>query len=199
MSRWLPGVTAACAGAAALGASLTSGRRRGGCSHHRPNERTACFRKISNGARSPIRGATTAAVYMGNRTLPALSRRVVAEGLPAESPAAPDRGAPRRRSSASFRGTIGDLPAQVAQETIEGPVMLLIGAAIRRAVTVGPKAVSEKDRFGSRRFGSMAGGWPDVAAAASSRRPAEPVGGQQQRPADIFDAIDAAVVAVEEA
>jgi len=124
----VPGVTAACAGAAALGASLTSRETARRVQFITAHTKDGVFPEDFEWRALADRRATTA-VYMGNRTLPELSRRVVAEGLPAETPAALIERAstPQERI---IRGTIGDLPAKVAQETIEGPVMLLIGTAL---------------------------------------------------------------------
>jgi uroporphyrin-III C-methyltransferase/precorrin-2 dehydrogenase/sirohydrochlorin ferrochelatase len=66
---------------------------------------------------------------MGNRTLPALSARLLEKGLAPDTPAFLIERAttPEERI---IRGTIADLPARVADETLVGPVMVLIGRAL---------------------------------------------------------------------
>ena len=74
------------------------------------------------------RRATTA-VYMGNRTLPALSKRLLEEGIAHDTPAflIERASTPEQRV---IRGTIADLTGKVAKEEIVGPVMVLIGWAL---------------------------------------------------------------------
>ena len=91
-------------------------------------QRTASFpQDFDWGALADPRATT--AVYMGNRTLPELSRRLIAEGADPATPAflIERASAPDQRI---IKGTIGDLPGRIAQETLEGPVMVLIGAAL---------------------------------------------------------------------
>ncbi len=124
----VPGVTAACAGAAALGASLTSRetarRVQFITAHTKDGEFPGDF---DWGALSDRRATT--AVYMGNRTLPALSRRLLEEGMAHDTPAflIERASTPQERV---IRGTIADLPQKVAGEAVSGPVMVLIGWAL---------------------------------------------------------------------
>ena len=74
-------------------------------------------------------GATTA-VYMGLKTLPALSARLIAEGLPPTTPAALIERV-SWEGERRIEGTIADLPVRVAALSLVGPCMLLIGASLR--------------------------------------------------------------------
>lgn len=124
----VPGVTAASAGAAAIRASLTSreiARRVQFITAHTSDGK---FPEDFDWGALADRRATTA-VYMGNRTLPALSKRLLEEGADPATPAflIERASTPQERI---IRGTIADLPEKVAGETLEGPVMVLIGWAL---------------------------------------------------------------------
>jgi uroporphyrin-III C-methyltransferase/precorrin-2 dehydrogenase/sirohydrochlorin ferrochelatase len=124
----VPGVTAALAGAAAIGASLTSreiARRVQFITAHTSDGK---FPEDFEWRALADKRATTA-VYMGNRTLPELSRRLLQEGADPATPAflIERASTPQERI---IEGTIADLPAKVASERLEGPVLLLIGAAL---------------------------------------------------------------------
>jgi uroporphyrin-III C-methyltransferase/precorrin-2 dehydrogenase/sirohydrochlorin ferrochelatase len=124
----VPGVTAACAGAAALGASLTSRETARRLQFITAHTKDGEFPEDFDWSALADRRATTA-VYMGNRTLPALSRRLLEEGMAHDTPAF----VIERASTAEervIRGTISDLPEKVARETLTGPVMVLIGWAL---------------------------------------------------------------------
>lgn len=125
----VPGVTAALAAAAALEVSLTN----------RDTARRVQFvtAHTSDGKfpedidwRALADSRATTAVYMGNRTLPALSKRLLEEGMDPATPAflVERASTPQQRIIA---GTIHDLPQRVAQETLEGPCLVLIGATLR--------------------------------------------------------------------
>ncbi len=124
----VPGVTAACAGAAALGASLTSRETARRVQFITAHTKDGEFPEDFDWGALADRRATTA-VYMGNRTLPTLSRRLLEEGMAHDTPAffieratTPDE--------RIIKGTIADLPGRVAEEKIVGPVMVLIGWAL---------------------------------------------------------------------
>lgn len=124
----VPGVTAACAGAAALGASLTSREIARRVQFITAHTKDGAFPEDFDwGALADARATT--AVYMGNRTLPALSRRLLEEGLAPDTPAVLVERAstPEERIIA---GSIASLPEKVAGETIVGPAMVLIGWAL---------------------------------------------------------------------
>ncbi len=124
----VPGVTAACAGAAALGVSLTSRETARRVQFITAHTKDGEFPEDFDWGALADRRATTA-VYMGNRTLPALSRRLLEEGMAHDTPAFVIERAstPDERV---IRGTISDLPGKVAQENLTGPVMVLIGWAL---------------------------------------------------------------------
>lgn len=124
----IPGVTAAFAAAAALKASLTN----------RETARRVQFitAHTSDGKfpedidwRAVADSRATTAVYMGNRTLPALCRRLLAEGIDPATPAFLIERAslPDERI---IKGTIAELPEKAAAEKLKGPCLVLIGATL---------------------------------------------------------------------
>lgn len=124
----VPGVTAACAGAAAIGASLTNRETARRVQFITAHTKDGEFPEDFDWGALADKRATTA-VYMGNRTLPALSRRLLQEGIAHDTPAFLIERAttPHERI---IKGTIADLPEKVADEKLEGPVMVLIGWAL---------------------------------------------------------------------
>jgi uroporphyrin-III C-methyltransferase/precorrin-2 dehydrogenase/sirohydrochlorin ferrochelatase len=125
----VPGVTAALAGAAAIGASLTSRETARRVQFITAHTKDGEFPEDFDwGALADARATT--AVYMGNRTLPELTRRLLQEGMAPDTPAVLIERAstPDERI---LRGTIADMTERVAGEKIDGPVMLLIGWALR--------------------------------------------------------------------
>jgi uroporphyrin-III C-methyltransferase/precorrin-2 dehydrogenase/sirohydrochlorin ferrochelatase len=124
----VPGVTAACAAAAALGASLTSRETARRVQFITAHTKDGEFPEDFDWGALADRRATTA-VYMGNRTLPALSRRLLEEGMAHDTPAfvVERASTPDERV---IKGTISDLPGKIAGEAIAGPVMVLIGWAL---------------------------------------------------------------------
>ncbi|WP_036281271.1 siroheme synthase CysG [Methylocystis sp. ATCC 49242] len=124
----VPGVTAACAGAAALGASLTSRETARRVQFITAHTKDGEFPEDFDWGALADKRATTA-VYMGNRTLPTLSRRLLQEGMAHDTPAFVIERAstPDERI---IKGTIADLPEKVAGESLVGPVMVLIGWAL---------------------------------------------------------------------
>ncbi len=136
----VPGITSASAMAAALGLSLT----------HRDFARSVRFvtGHARSGAlprdldwRSLARPGTTLVVYMGAGTAPAMVERLLAEGLPAETPAVAvadiSRSAERR-----WQGTLDTLPQSPVLQRRAGPILIGIGAALgaRSVVTVAAPA-----------------------------------------------------------
>jgi uroporphyrin-III C-methyltransferase/precorrin-2 dehydrogenase/sirohydrochlorin ferrochelatase len=124
----IPGVTAACAGAAAIGASLTSRETARRVQFITAHSKDGDFPEDFEWRALADPRATTA-VYMGHRTLPALSARLLIEGLPAETPAYLIERASSPEEKV-FKGTIADLPQRIAEQNLSGPVMLLIGRAL---------------------------------------------------------------------
>ena len=124
----VPGVTAALAGAAALGASLTSRETARRVQFITAHSKEGVLPQDFDWTALADKGATTA-VYMGNRTLPELSQRLLEHGADPETPAFLIERAslPDQRI---ISGTIADLPGKIAGETIKGPALLLFGAAL---------------------------------------------------------------------
>jgi uroporphyrin-III C-methyltransferase/precorrin-2 dehydrogenase/sirohydrochlorin ferrochelatase len=126
----VPGVTAAAGAAASLGISLTErdvARRVQFITAH------ARDGKLPNdlGWKALTDPRATTVVYMGVRTLAALSEKLMAEGLAPDTPATLVERATwvdERRIS----GTIESLPAQAATVSPSGPCLVLIGAALAR-------------------------------------------------------------------
>ena len=124
----VPGVTAASAGAAAIGASLTSRETARRVQFITAHSKDGELPEDFDWGALVDPGATTA-VYMGNRTLAALSKRLIAEGADPSTPAYLIERA-STPSERVIRGTIGDLFEKVAGETIAGPALVLIGRAL---------------------------------------------------------------------
>lgn len=124
----VPGVTAACAAAAALNTSLTNretARRVQFITAHTKDGELPedfCWSALADP------GATTV-VYMGNRTLPALTKRLLAEGADPAIPACLIERA-SMEDERVIRGSLGDLAARVAGETIAGPALIVIGRVV---------------------------------------------------------------------
>jgi uroporphyrin-III C-methyltransferase/precorrin-2 dehydrogenase/sirohydrochlorin ferrochelatase len=125
----VPGVTAALAGAAALGASLTSRETARRVQFITAHSKDGALPEDFEWSALVDPGATTA-VYMGNRTLADLTRRLVAEGADPATPAylVERASTPEQRI---VEGTLADLPAKVEGERLAGPVMLLFGKALK--------------------------------------------------------------------
>ena len=127
----VPGVTTAAAAAASLQVSLTErvrARRLQFITAHAHNGRLPDdldWKALADP------GATTA-VYMGLKTLPPLAARLIAEGLPLETPAI----AIERVSWDGERhvtGTLASLPQLVVDHGLQGPCLVLIGVALEAA------------------------------------------------------------------
>lgn len=128
----VPGVTAAFGAAASIEASLT----------HRDHARRVQF--VTAHARDgSLPGdldwsaladpAATTAVYMGKAVLAEFARRVVEAGLPPDTPAVMVENA-TRSDERIFYEPVGQLSARLDAERVEGPCVMLIGAAMVEAV-----------------------------------------------------------------
>ncbi|MEM7566850.1 MAG: siroheme synthase CysG [Pseudomonadota bacterium] len=127
----VPGVTTASAMAASLGLSLT----------HRGLARSVRF-VTGHGSDGRLpedldwRGladpGTTLIVYMGARTSALLTERLVAEGLPAETPAIAVTNVSRANQT-RWIGTLADLPLGIRELDSDEPMAIGIGKAIGRA------------------------------------------------------------------
>lgn len=125
----VPGVTSASAAAAALGRSLSErdiARRVQFVTAHAKDGRLPDDLDWSALADPKA----TTAVYMGVRTLPALVAKLMAAGLPADTPAAIVESA-SRADQAILRAHLSDLPQRAAQFAPKGPCLILIGQAMR--------------------------------------------------------------------
>ena len=124
----VPGVTAATAAAASLRLSLT---RRG-------VSRSLHF-LAGHGAEDGLpahdwvaltRSGGTLAIYMGGKTLPGLAAHFIEAGMAADMPAVAVEDA-SLETQAVTRGTIASLPGQVEAAAPRGPLLVLIGPALR--------------------------------------------------------------------
>ena len=124
----VPGVTAATAAAAALQLSLT---RRG-------VSRSLHF-LAGHGAEDGLpahdwvalaRAGGTLVVYMGGKTLPGLAAHFIEAGMAADMPAVAVEDA-SLETQAVMRGTIASLPSLVEAAEPRGPLLVLIGPAMR--------------------------------------------------------------------
>jgi len=124
----VPGITAAQGAAAALGLSLTDrkhSRRLQYITGHAQSGRLPDdidWRALSD----PF---TTTAVYMPVRTLGSLVARAIAEGLDPQTPAAAISRA-TRADQRVVRSAIADLPARLAEESLPGPVLVMLGLTL---------------------------------------------------------------------
>jgi uroporphyrin-III C-methyltransferase/precorrin-2 dehydrogenase/sirohydrochlorin ferrochelatase len=76
--------------------------------------------------------ATTTAVFMPTRTLAALAEKAIAEGLDPETPAIAISRA-TRPDQAVVTASIAELPEQLAQAGLPGPVLVMIGNTVSSA------------------------------------------------------------------
>jgi uroporphyrin-III C-methyltransferase/precorrin-2 dehydrogenase/sirohydrochlorin ferrochelatase/uroporphyrin-III C-methyltransferase len=123
----VPGVTAATAAAASLGRSLT--KRRIARSLHFLTGHGAESGLPAHDWVALAKAGGTLVIYMGGQTLPGLAAHFIEAGLPPETPAIAVENAslPAQRN---FVGTIASLPALVMAAALDGPVLVLIGAAL---------------------------------------------------------------------
>jgi uroporphyrin-III C-methyltransferase len=126
----VPGVTAALAAAAEVGASLT---RRG-------VSRNVVFAtpRVGDGEAAsdwaePLASADTAAIYMGAGEAAAIARTLIARGKPAGLPVVAVENA-SLPGSRRWTTTLGELP-RLADEAFAGPVVLLLGEALAAAAS----------------------------------------------------------------
>lgn len=133
-----PGVTAASAAAAGLGASLTlrglARKLTFVTAHARAGEELVLdWERLAD-------PEATLAVYMGKAAAPALSARLIEAGLPAETPVALVENAslPDERH---FHTRLDLLPLAARTALGDGPALLLIGAAMERPAEMMPQAM----------------------------------------------------------
>ena len=122
----IPGVTAACAAAAAAGMPLTRRLESRRLQFVTGHDVSGALPEELNIAALADPSATTA-VFMGKRTFPELARRLIAAGLPPTTPAllAESVGHPDQRLR---RMTIAELADLMATEDSGAPALILYGA-----------------------------------------------------------------------
>ena len=122
----IPGVTSACAAAAAAGMPLTRRLLSRRVQFVTGHDVTGALPEELNFAALADPSATTA-VFMGKRTFPELARRLIAAGLPANTPAllAESIGHPDQHLT---RTTIAELADLMATEDSSTPALILYGA-----------------------------------------------------------------------
>ena len=77
-------------------------------------------------------GGATVAVYMGRSVAVDVATRLIAIGLPADTPVAAVENA-GRTDARLFYGTLAGLPALAEDKSLNGPVMVIIGEAVAGA------------------------------------------------------------------
>ena len=122
----IPGVTSACAAAAAAGMPLTRRLLSRRVQFVTGHDVTGALPEELNFAALADPSATTA-VFMGKRTFPELARRLIAAGLPANSPAllAESVSHPDQHLT---RTTVAELADLMAAEDSSTPALILYGA-----------------------------------------------------------------------
>jgi len=135
----VPGVTSASAAASAIGQSLTRRRRNS-------SVRLLTGHDVKGFAEQDWRAlaapGATAAVYMGVRASTFLRGRLLMHGARADLPvtAVENASRPEQRVIAT---TLMDLPAALAEAAPDGPVMILLGLAPRRAAAAAGQMLRE--------------------------------------------------------
>ena len=122
----IPGVTSACAAAAAAGMPLTRRLKSRRVQFVTGHDVTGELPEELNFAALAVPSATTA-VFLGKRTFPELARRLIAAGLPAYTPAmlAESVGHPGQQLSHT---TVTELAGLMANEDSTTPALILYGA-----------------------------------------------------------------------
>ena len=121
----VPGVTSACAAAAAAGIPLTRRLTSRRVQFVTGADVTGCLPEGLNWGALADPAATTI-VFMGKRTFPVLAEGLTRHGLPADTPAlmAEAVGHPEQRLT---RSTIGGLGPMIAAEAGSGPALIIYG------------------------------------------------------------------------
>lgn len=122
----VPGVTSACAAAAAAGIPLTRRELARRVQFVTGHGATGALPDGLNFAALADPSATTV-VYMARRTFPELAQRLIAAGLPGTTPAllAESVSHPDQRLT---RSTVAELAARIATEASSAPAVILYGA-----------------------------------------------------------------------
>ena len=124
----VPGITAAQGAAAALGLSLTNRKHSRRLQYITGHAQSG---KLPDDIdwRALADPFTTTAVYMPVRTLGSLVARALAEGLDPQTPAAAISRATRADQQV-VRSAIADLPTRLAEESLPGPVLVMLGLTL---------------------------------------------------------------------
>jgi len=125
----IPGISAAQAAAAGAGIPLTHREHASRLVWITGHLKAGAEDALDLDWPSLARPGQTLAVYMGVASLPVLASRLVAHGLPADTPAAIVERAsmPQQRTVA---GTLGSLPALAKQQGVKAPALILIGGVV---------------------------------------------------------------------
>ena len=124
----VPGITAAQAGAAALGISLTDRRYARRMQYVTGHSRAGALPDDIDWAQVADADAMTA-IYMPRRTLGQLSATAIAHGLDPATPAAAVAGA-TRPDEAIVTGTIADISSRLEAADPHGPVIVFFGRGL---------------------------------------------------------------------
>ena len=134
----VPGVTAAFAASADLGVSLTQRGLARSVAFVTP--RVGAGQAESAWVRTVL-AADTAAIYMGAGEAPAISQALIKGGKPPATPVAVIENA--SLGAAAARGTLAELP-QLAAQLSGGPVLILLGEVLRKAVSAAQRAKARR-------------------------------------------------------
>ncbi len=137
----VPGITAALATAARLGIPLT--HRGASRSLHLITAHGSDDRLPEHDWTALARAGGTLAVYMGVRTLPLLTARLLAAGMAPDTPAIAVENATLAHER-RMRGTLAGIADAVAAAGLDGPTLVLIGAVVAMA-DAGAGAASVED------------------------------------------------------
>jgi uroporphyrin-III C-methyltransferase/precorrin-2 dehydrogenase/sirohydrochlorin ferrochelatase len=134
----VPGITAAQGAAARLGVSLTDRAHARRLQYVTGHARNGALPDDIDWASLADPGATTA-IYMPVGTLQALAARAIAAGLDPATPAVAIARATRPDQQV-VAGTIGELPARLAQMTLERPVLVMLGGVLGKLQVTGDRS-----------------------------------------------------------
>ena len=134
----VPGVTAAFAASAELGMSLTQRGRARSVAFVTP--RVGAGEAGSTWVQTVL-AADTAAIYMGAGEAAAISAALIGAGKPAATPVAVIENA--SLDAAVACGRLVELP-QLAAQLSGGPVLILLGEVLRKAVSAGRRATARR-------------------------------------------------------
>jgi uroporphyrin-III C-methyltransferase/precorrin-2 dehydrogenase/sirohydrochlorin ferrochelatase len=149
----VPGITAAQGAAAMLGVPLTDRRKSRRLQYITGHAKDGGIPDDIDW-RALADSATTTAVYMPAKTLPALVMRGIDEGLDPQTPAVAIARA-TRPDQAVIVGGIGDLPAMIAKNPLPGPLLVIIGQTINNVRFRGQ--IEHNEDFGQCRLMALSG------------------------------------------